>query len=72
MDPGSGYRLFFGVFFLRILVLFLLIKLVPETIRSKKKVRFIFHPSSTGTVGSGIRCFLSGIREEKFRDPDPG
>jgi hypothetical protein len=42
-DPGSrGYRVF-----LRILVLlfFLLIKIVPETIRSKKKVGFIFHPS---------------------------
>jgi hypothetical protein len=41
-DLGSrGYV--FGEIFLRIL--FLLIKLVPETIRSKKKVGFIFHPS---------------------------
>jgi hypothetical protein len=36
--------MFFGEIFLRLLVLiFLLIKLAPETIKSKKKVGFIFH-----------------------------
>jgi hypothetical protein len=44
-DP-RGTRMFFGEIFLNILVLqfFLLIKLAPETIKSKKKVGFIFHP----------------------------
>jgi hypothetical protein len=40
--------MFFGKIFSRILVflfIFLLIKLVPETMRSRKKVGFIFHPS---------------------------
>jgi hypothetical protein len=36
--------MFFGEIFLRILVLLFFV-LVPETIRSKKKVGFIFHPS---------------------------
>jgi hypothetical protein len=70
--------MFFGEIFLRILVLFLLIKLVPETIRSKKKVGFIFHPSFLCTVGSGIQCFFtpfgSGMKNLGIRDkniPDP-
>jgi hypothetical protein len=56
---------------------FLLIKLVPETIRSKKKVAFIFHPSfyvpvqkdpgSCAFLPPGIR-----IRDEKCRGADPG
>jgi hypothetical protein len=42
-DPRG---MFFGEIFLRIPVLyfFLLIKLAPETIKSMKKVGFIFHP----------------------------
>jgi hypothetical protein len=51
--------------------------LAPETIRSKKKVGFIFHPSFYVpvhcTVGSGMKTFGSWIlRNEKFWDPDPG
>jgi hypothetical protein len=38
--------MFFGEIFLNpCSFIFLLIKLVPETIRSEKKVGFIFHPS---------------------------
>jgi hypothetical protein len=42
--------------------LFLLIRLTAETIRSKKKVGFIFHPF----------FMYSRIRDENFWDPDPG
>jgi hypothetical protein len=56
-DPGSrGYWYVFWLDFLKnpCSFIFLLIKLVPETIRSKKKVGLIFHPSFyVGTVGSG-------------------
>jgi hypothetical protein len=54
LPPGSGINffqipdpkgMFFGEIFLRILVLLFFTKLVPETISSKKKVGFIFHPS---------------------------
>jgi hypothetical protein len=42
---------------------FLLIKLAPETIKSKKKVGFIFHPS----------LMYSRIRDPLlFHPPDPG
>jgi hypothetical protein len=49
-DPGSGAFLPPGEIFLNYLknpcsFIFLLIRLAPETIRSKKKVGFIFHPS---------------------------
>jgi hypothetical protein len=37
--------MFFIGIFLRIFVIFLLLKLVPETKRSEKKVGFIFHPT---------------------------
>jgi hypothetical protein len=57
LDMGSGMNffrspdpegMFFGEIFFRSLFFyfyFLLINLVPETIRSKKKVGFNFHPS---------------------------
>jgi hypothetical protein len=61
--------MFFGESFLRILaLLFLLIKLVPETIRSMKKVGFIFSSLFLCTVGFGIRCFFT----HRIQDPDPG
>jgi hypothetical protein len=66
-DHGSRRHVFLVRFFLiivRILVLlfFLLIRLAPKTIRSKKKVGFIFHPS----------FYYSRIRDENCWDPDPG
>jgi hypothetical protein len=68
--PGlgsRGYRMFFLCDFLKnpCSFIFLLIKHVSETIRSKKKVGFIFHPSLC-TVGSGIRYFFT------HRILDPG
>jgi hypothetical protein len=67
LDPGSGMNFFRipdpeGMFFWRDFLknpcsfIFLLIKLVPETIRSKKKVGLIRDPDP----------------DEKFRDPDTG
>jgi hypothetical protein len=42
-----------------LLFYFLLLKFVPETIRSEKKVGFIFHPSLyVCTVESGIRVLF--------------
>jgi hypothetical protein len=76
-DPGFRIEgIFFGEIFLKILVLlffFLLIKLAAETIRSKKKVCFIFHPSCYLRYDPGSGAFLppgSGVK--KFRDPAPG
>jgi hypothetical protein len=61
--------MFFGEIFLRILVvLFFTNKLVPEAMRSKKKVGFISHPFFY-TVGSG--AFLppgSGMTNLGIRD----
>jgi hypothetical protein len=62
---------FFGEIFLNYLknpcsFIYLLIRLAPETIRSKKKVGFIFHPSFI-TVGSRIRDKNLRIR---IRDPE--
>jgi hypothetical protein len=37
--------MFFGEIFLFLVLLFFTNKFLPETIRSKKKVGFIFHPS---------------------------
>jgi hypothetical protein len=65
-DPEDMY---FGEIFLNYLknpcsFLFLLILLAPETIRSKKKVGYIFHPYYYG--------MYSRIRDDNFWDPDPG
>jgi hypothetical protein len=63
-DPEG---MFFGEIFLRIFVLlfFLLITLDPETIRNKKKVGFIFHPSFYVQWDPGSCAFYP-------QDPDPG
>jgi hypothetical protein len=45
---------------------------VPETIRSKKKVGFIFYHSFYVQQSGAFLHPGSGIRYEKFRDPDPG
>jgi hypothetical protein len=60
--------MFFGEIFLRILVL-LLIKLVPETIRNKKKTGFIFHPSfMCSRIRDPVLFYPPRIRDEKLRD----
>jgi hypothetical protein len=71
--------MFFGEIFLNYLknpcsFIFSLIRLAPETIRSKKKFRFTFHPSFYVQYGPGSGMKTVGIRtqNEKFRDPDPG
>jgi hypothetical protein len=46
---------------------FLLIKLAPETVKSKTKGGFIFHPYFYVQQDPG-----SEIRDKKVRDPDPG
>jgi hypothetical protein len=48
---------------------FLLIRLAPETLRSKKRFVLFFIPLF---MYSRIRDENFGIRNEKFRDPDPG
>jgi hypothetical protein len=77
---------FFGEIFLRILVLLflLLIKLVPGTIRSKKKIGFIFHPSfyvpeqkdpGSGAFlpqGSGMKNLGIRIRDKTSRIRNAG
>jgi hypothetical protein len=69
--PDPGCRVYFLVRFsyniLRIVFLlsFQLIIIAPETVRSKKLVGFISLLLCTGIVGSGIR-------NEKFKDLDPG
>jgi hypothetical protein len=76
-DLGSGIsvrsRLCFLVRFLNYLknscsFNFLLIRLAPQTISSKRKVGFIFNPTVYVhcTVGSGMKNL--GIRNEEFRD----
>jgi hypothetical protein len=69
LDPEGK---FFGEIFLNYLknpcsFLFLLIRLAPETIRSKKKVRFIFNPSvyEKWDPRSGLKTI--GIQ---IRDPE--
>jgi hypothetical protein len=76
LPPGSGMNffrtwdpegMFFGEIFFNYLknpcsFIFLLIRLVPETTRSKKKVGFNFHPF--------FYVQYSSIRDENFRDPE--
>jgi hypothetical protein len=63
-DPGSKRYVFLVRFSEESLFFnFLLIKLAPETIKSKKKVGFIFHPY----------FYVCRIRDPVlFRLPDPG
>jgi hypothetical protein len=67
--PDSGSRIPDprGMFLVRFScsLIFLLIKLAPETIKSKKKVGFIFHPYFYEQYDPGSGAFLppgSGIR----------
>jgi hypothetical protein len=51
---------------------FLIIKLAPETIKSKKKVGFIFHPYFFVQQDPGSSGFLppgSGSEMEQWSDP---
>jgi hypothetical protein len=86
-DPGSKGYVFWRDFLKNpCSLIFLLKKLAPETIKSKKKVGFIFHPYFYVQLdpGSEIRDPVlfhpsdpgsgSGIRirDIKVRDSDPG
>jgi hypothetical protein len=68
-DPEGMFSVRFALEFL--FFFYLLIKLVPETIRSKKKVDFIFHPSFY-VPGSGAFLPLgSGMKNLGIRIRDP-
>jgi hypothetical protein len=78
-DPGSkGYVFWWDFLKNPCSLIFLLIKLAPETIKSKKKklVLFfipIFMYSRIRDPRSVIRCFfIPRIRDKKVRDPDLG
>jgi hypothetical protein len=59
--------MFFGEIFLFLVLLFFTNKFLPETIRSKKKVGFIFHPSFYVQY-----CRIRNPVLFYPQDPDPG
>jgi hypothetical protein len=71
-DPEGMFlgEIFFDYLKILVLLLFFLIRLAPETIWSKKIGLIYFSSHFLWPVGSGMKTF--GIRNEKFRAPDPG